>query len=71
MTRTFGDGHAETWRAADARLGWRGLDGAQRLVVATADPGTLPGKATWYLVTSRPGGPAARARRTASIRPRA
>jgi hypothetical protein len=28
-------------------------------VVATADPGTLPGKATWYLVTSlpRPGGP--------------
>jgi hypothetical protein len=28
-------------------------------VVATADPGTLPGKATWYLVTNlpRPGGP--------------
>ena len=28
-------------------------------MVATADPGTLPGKATWYLVTNlpRPGGP--------------
>ena len=36
-----------------------GLDGARRLVVATADPATLPGKATWYLVTNlpRPGGP--------------
>ena len=59
VTRAFRDGHAETWRAADATLGWRGPDGARRLVVATADPGTLPGKATWYLVTSlpRPGRP--------------
>src|SRR5438105_12563872 len=47
------------WWAADATLGWWGPDGARRLVVATADPGTLPGKATWYLVTNlpRPGGP--------------
>ena len=59
VSRTFRDGHAGTWRAADARLGWWGPDGARRLVVATADPGTLPGKATWYLVTilPRPGGP--------------
>ncbi len=59
VTRTFRDGHAETWWAADATLGWWGPDGARRLVVATADPGTLPGKATWYLVTNlpRPGGP--------------
>ena len=59
MTRTFRDGHAETWWAADATLGWWGPDGARRLVVATADPGTLPDKATWYLVTNlpRPGGP--------------
>jgi hypothetical protein len=59
VARTFRDGHAETWYAADARLGWCGPDGARRLVMATADPGTLPGKATWYLVTSlpRPGGP--------------
>ena len=59
MTRTFRDGHAETWRAADATLGGWGPDGVRRLVVATADPGTLPDKATWYLVTNlpRPGGP--------------
>jgi hypothetical protein len=59
VTRTFRDGHAETWWAADARLGWWGPDEARRLAVVTADPGTLPGKATWYLVTNlpRPGGP--------------
>jgi hypothetical protein len=59
VTRTFRDGHTETWWAADAALGWWGPDGARRLVAATADPATLPSKATWYLVTnlSRPGGP--------------
>ena len=59
VTRTFRDGHTETWWAADATLGWWGPDGFTRLVVATADPGTLPGKATWYLATNlpRPGGP--------------
>jgi len=36
-----------------------GPDGVRRLVVATADPATLPDKVTWYLVTNlpRPGGP--------------
>jgi hypothetical protein len=59
VNRTFRDGHTERWFAADATLGWWGPDGARRLVVTTADPATLPGKATWYLVTSlpRPGGP--------------
>ncbi|MGH7751044.1 MAG: IS701 family transposase, partial [Candidatus Dormibacteria bacterium] len=38
VTRTFRDGHTETWWAADATLGWWGPDGARRLVVATADP---------------------------------
>jgi len=59
VTRTFRDGHTERWFAADATLGWWGPDGARRLVVATADPATLPPKATWYLVTNlpRPGGP--------------
>src|SRR6266704_1336787 len=59
VTRAFRDGHAQTWYAADASLGWRGPDGARRLVAVTADPGTLPAKATWYLVTNlpRPGGP--------------
>jgi len=69
VARTFRDGHAETWWAADATLGWWGPDGARRLVVATADPGTLPDKATWYLVTNLPG-PAGRVRRTARTRPR-
>jgi hypothetical protein len=59
VTRAFRDGHAETWWAADARLGWWGPDGARRLVAVTADPVGLPAKATWYLVTNlpRPGGP--------------
>ena len=59
VTRTFRNGHTETWWAADAALGAWGPDGARRLVVATADPAALPDKATWYLVTNlpRPGGP--------------
>ena len=59
VTRTFRDGHTETWWAADATLGGWGPDGARRLVAGTADPATLPDKATWYLVTNlpRPGGP--------------
>src|SRR5216684_3167754 len=59
VTRAFRDGRTETWYAADATLGWWGPDGTTRLVVATADPGTLPPKATWYLATNlpRPGGP--------------
>src|SRR6266516_446273 len=59
VTRAFRDGHTETWYAADATLGWWGPDRARRLVAATADPGILPPKATWYLVTNlpRPGGP--------------
>ncbi len=48
VTRTFRDGHTETWWAAEASLGGWGPDGARRLVVATADPGTRPDKATWY-----------------------
>jgi hypothetical protein len=69
VTRAFRDGHTETWYAADATLGWWGPDGARRLVVATADPGALPAKATWYLVTNlpRPGG---RARLPVSTRRR-
>jgi hypothetical protein len=44
VTRAFRDGHAETWYAADARLGWWGPADPRRLVVATADPATLPDK---------------------------
>ena len=58
VVRRFREGHSETWYAADTGLGWRGPGGTTRLVVATADPGTLPDKATWYLATNlpRPGG---------------
>jgi hypothetical protein len=59
VVRTFRDGHAETWHAAEATPGSWGPDGARRLVAVTAGPGTLPGRAAWYLVTNlpRPGGP--------------
>jgi hypothetical protein len=58
VTRAFRDGRTQTWWAGEARLGWWGPDGTTRLVVATADPATLPEKATWYLATDlpRPGG---------------
>nr|WP_281289088.1 transposase [Streptomyces cadmiisoli] len=46
IDRTFRDGHTTTWWAAEARLGWWGPDGNVRLVVPTADPATLPAKAT-------------------------
>ncbi len=34
VIRTFRDGHAETWRAAEARPGGWGPDGVRRLVLA-------------------------------------
>ena len=46
VTRTFRDGHAETWQAADATLGGWGPDGARRPVAVTADPAALPDKIT-------------------------
>jgi hypothetical protein len=45
VTRTFRDGHTETWYAAEVTLGWWGPDGARRLVAATTGPGGLPDKA--------------------------
>jgi SRSO17 transposase len=54
VTRRLRDGHAETWWAADARLGSWGPDQPVRLVVVSTDPATLPKHTTWYLVTNRP-----------------
>jgi DDE superfamily endonuclease len=54
VTRSFRDGHAETWWAADAQLGGWGPDRPLRLVVATTDPASLPGHSTWYLLTNLP-----------------
>ena len=52
VTRRFGDGHTETWWAADATLGSWGPDRPLRLVVATTDPARLPKGSTWYLLTN-------------------
>jgi hypothetical protein len=54
VTRRFGDGHTETWWAADAQLGSWGPDRPLRLVIASTDPGGLPGHSTWYLLTNLP-----------------
>jgi hypothetical protein len=54
VTRSFRDGHAETWWAADAQLGGWGPDRRLRLVVATTDPASLPGHSSWYLLTNLP-----------------
>jgi SRSO17 transposase len=56
IQRRFRDGHTETWWAADASLpaaGW-GPDRRLRLMVATTDPGRLPGHSSWYLLTNLP-----------------
>jgi SRSO17 transposase len=56
VQRRFRDGHTETWWAADVPLveaGW-GPDKPLRLVVATTDPGRLPARSTWYLLTNLP-----------------
>jgi SRSO17 transposase len=42
VTRRFRDGHEETWWAADLIYGPYGPDKPVRVVVATADPATLP-----------------------------
>jgi hypothetical protein len=54
IQRRFRDGHGETWWAADATLGGFGPDQRLRLVVATTDPGSLPGHSSWYLLTNLP-----------------
>jgi SRSO17 transposase len=54
VTRRFRDGHTETWWAADAALGSWGPDRRLRLVVASTDPGSLPGHRSWYLLTNLP-----------------
>jgi SRSO17 transposase len=54
VTRRFRDGHEETWWAADLRYGPYGPDKPVRVVVATADPATLPPLTTWYLAINLP-----------------
>jgi SRSO17 transposase len=54
ITRSFRDGHQEEWWVLEAAAGPYGPAKAQRLVIATTDPITLPELTTWYLVTNLP-----------------
>jgi hypothetical protein len=62
VVRTFRDGHTEDWWAREVKLGPYGPERAQRAVVVTTDPATLPEHATWYLVTNLPAPGSTRAR---------
>jgi len=50
----FRDGHRDTWWALEAEGGPCGVDQAERLIIVTTDPATLPELTTWYLVTNLP-----------------
>jgi hypothetical protein len=52
VARHFRDGHRTTWWALEGIAGPYGPDRPQRLIIATADPATLPESATWYLATT-------------------
>jgi hypothetical protein len=54
VERRFRDGHTEEWWALEVGAGPYGPRRVQRAVVATADPGKLPERKTWYLVTNLP-----------------
>ncbi len=54
IVRRFRDGHEENWWAVDLTFGPYGPDRSVRIIVATTDPGTLPGLSTWYLSTNLP-----------------
>ena len=54
VLRRFRDGHKEQWWALEVDVGPYGPRRAQRALVATTDPHTLPDKATWYVVTNLP-----------------
>ena len=54
VERHFRDGHTTTWWALEGEAGPYGPDRPRRLVIATADPATLPEAATWYLATTLP-----------------
>lgn len=54
MRRTFRDGTSQQWWVLEIEAGPYGADKAERAVVATTDPATLPDPTTWYLVTTLP-----------------
>lgn len=54
LERRFRDGHREAWWALEADCRAFGPEKHSRLVVATADPATLPSLTSWYLATNLP-----------------
>lgn len=54
ITRSFRDGHDERWWALEGRCACYDPERAERLVVVTTDPETLPELTTWYVVTNLP-----------------
>jgi SRSO17 transposase len=54
VERHFRDGHTEEWWALEVEAGPYGPEKAQRAVVATTEPGKLPERKTWYLLTNLP-----------------
>jgi hypothetical protein len=54
LTRTFRDGSTQVWWVVEIVAGPYGPGKAERAVVATTDPATLPDLTTWYLVTNLP-----------------
>jgi SRSO17 transposase len=54
VVRRFRDGHSEAWWALEVRVGPYGPEQAQRAIVVTTDPATLPERTTWYMVTNLP-----------------
>src|SRR5437879_10590826 len=54
ITRTLRDGSTQQWWVLEIVAGPYGPDQAERAVVATTDPLSLPDLTTWYLVTNLP-----------------
>jgi hypothetical protein len=54
ITRTFRHQDSQQWWVLEIVAGPYGPDQAERAVIATTDPGTLPDLTTWYLVVSLP-----------------
>jgi SRSO17 transposase len=62
VERSYRDGHRETWWAFEVQTGPYGRTKPRRAIVVTADPATLPERATWYLLTNLPAPGSERAR---------
>jgi SRSO17 transposase len=61
VTRTFRDGSSQDWWVLEVITGPYGPEKAERVVIATTDPVTLPSLSTCYLVTNLPAPGAPRA----------